>query len=345
MSKGGAQFTADELALVLSHYDLGTIIDTENLQAGNSKAPKKIITSQTGQFLLKRRPKGKDDLYRVAFAHSVQNHLRQRNYPVPEIVPTIQTKNTVLNLNNHIYELFKFIKGGRYNGSETATVNAGKNLAIFHQSISDFPNNFNPLRGSFHDASIVRTSLRQITHNKRQADNGHALMSLGQELTSLYNYSSTNVNQLGFESWKEQIIHGDWHPGNMLFVQDKIAAVIDFDSIKIAPLCCDIANGALQFSIVGGRPNPIEWPEYLDIEKLKYFIRGYLSIFTSEKENLAALPDLMIETMIAESVLPVAATGFFVHLSGDDFLKMITKKCNWIKNNKDYILSEILNTQ
>jgi hypothetical protein len=44
----------------------------------------------------------------------------------------------------------------------------------------------------------------------------------------------------------------------------------------------------------------------------------------------------MIETMIAEAVLPIVATGFFGHLSGTDFLQMILRKANWLnKNSKE----------
>jgi hypothetical protein len=42
----------------------------------------------------------------------------------------------------------------------------------------------------------------------------------------------------------------------------------------------------------------------------------------------------MIETMIAEAVLPVVATGFFGHLSGQDFLEMILRKTKWLRKNR-----------
>jgi hypothetical protein len=50
--------------------------------------------------------------------------------------------------------------------------------------------------------------------------------------------------------------------------------------------------------------------------------------------QLGILPDLMIETLIAESVLPIAVTGFFMNLSGAEFLKMIRRKCRWLDKNR-----------
>ncbi|MFC1603813.1 hypothetical protein ACFL5F_02190 [Planctomycetota bacterium] len=101
----------------------------------------------------------------------------------------------------------------------------------------------------------------------------------------------------------------------------------------------DLANGMLQFSIVGG-PNPAEWPDYCDQDKLLHFLAGYKERAINEpalldEYKLRALLDLMIETMIAEAVLPIAATGFFGHLHGTDFLLMIRRKAEWLSKNRD----------
>ena len=158
---------------------------------------------------------------------------------------------------------------------------------------------------------------------------------------TLYNNSSVRVNELGFDSWDEQIIHGDWHPGNMLFSRSKLVAVLDFDSVKIAPTVTDLANGMLQFSIVGGRPNPADWPAYLDQAKLVKFLSGYREVIELNDNELDSLLDLMIETIIAEAVLPVAATGFFGHLSGADFLQMIQRKAQWLDRNRKTLIEAI----
>jgi len=126
----------------------------------------------------------------------------------------------------------------------------------------------------------------------------------------------------------------------MLFASHKVAAVLDFDSARVAPTATDLANGMLQFSIVAGRPNPAEWPEYLDQRKLANFLAGYWEVITPDDGMINALPDLMIEAMVAEPVLPIAATGFFGYLSGGDFLKMIHCKCNWIDKNRSLILEK-----
>ena len=127
----------------------------------------------------------------------------------------------------------------------------------------------------------------------------------------------------------------------MLFDKGKLVAVLDFDSVKIAPPITDFANAMLQFSIVGYHPNPADWPDYLDQAKLVQVLEGYREVIELDKNRIDSLLDLMIETMIAEAVLPIAATGFFGNLRGVDFLKMILRKARWIDDNRETLIAAI----
>ena len=340
MPKGGAHFSSQELARVLSHYDVGVIHKVKALSVGNRRVPKVVITSQRGKFLLKRRPPSKDDAFRVAFAHAVQNHLASKSFPVAPLAATRDEKSSVLQLDNHIYEFFRFVSGVRYDGSAEATVDAGRQLAKFHHCLQDFASEWKPPKGSFHDSAVVRRHLRTVAAEKRTRPDKE-LHVTADALLALYNESSIRVDKLGFDSWDTQVVHGDWHPGNILFARHKVAAVLDFDSVRIAPPVTDLANGMLQFSIVGGRPNPADWPDYFDEAKLFHFLAGYREAAKLDKNKLHSLVDLMVETMIAEAVLPVAATGFFGNLSGLDFLQMILRKANWLDTHRKKLIHAI----
>ncbi len=336
MPRGGAHFSPEELAQVLSHYEIGVIDQAKPLSAGNRRAPKMVVTSERGKFLLKRRPKGKDDLYHVAFAHAIQSRLSEMEFPLAPLVATSDEKNTILHLNNHIYELFEFVAGSRYDGSAEATADTGWQLANFHQDLTDFAQEWKPPGSSFHDSSTVRTHLKTTGTGQDKK-----LQRTAETLMTFYNASSIRVSELGFDSWPQQIVHGDWHPGNMLFEHHHLTALLDFDSVKIAPPVTDLANGMLQFSIVGNRPNPADWPDYLDQAKLVQFLNGYRKVIAPDENQLNSIPDLMIETMIAEAILPVAATGFFGNLSGLDFLRMIQRKAEWLNDNRDKLTQAI----
>ena len=119
--------------------------------------------------------------------------------------------------------------------------------------------------------------------------------------------------------------------------------MLDFDSVKYASPVTELANACLQFSIVAGRPNPKDWPDYLDQQAMIIILEAYQLNNYMEENKLTAVVDLMIETMIAEAILPVAATGYFAHFSGKDFLEMILRKCDWISKNRENINNAVLN--
>ncbi len=353
MSRDGAQFLADELVCVLSHYDIGVIHQVKSIEAGNRRLPKLAFLADAGKFLLKRKPAGGDQFSRVVFAHAVQRHLGRAGFPVPPVVSTRHESKTVLLRGNYVYEMFRFVAGSRYDGSPEATVNSGMQLARFHRLIATFDHSQDAVQSTFHDSTIVRRHLRSLGRHARsrhgrvyetnQRPDGRERKT-AEELMALYNDASIRANKHGYGSLARQVVHGDWHPGNILFAGSEIVAVLDFDSVKIAPPVTDLANAMLQFSIVGGRPRPSDWPDYFDRDRLLQVVMGYCRDASLNEVKLDCLIDLMIETMIAEAVLPVAATGFFGHLHGLDFLKMILRKARWLNSHRGE-LSEAVKRQ
>ncbi|MBN1818555.1 MAG: phosphotransferase [Sedimentisphaerales bacterium] len=346
MQTNGAGFTTEELGGVLRQYNIAKIQQILPISAGNRASPKLILITDKEKYLLKRRPKGKDDALMVGFTHAVQSHLQKKDYPVAGLVPTRGNGPTALILNKRTYELFHFIEGVRCDGSPAEVIEAGRQLAIFHKDLADLESDWKPVRQTYHDSGSVRGHLRLIRSDKQLRPNGalessHNLQKTADLLLTHYNHSSTTVNAMGFDSWDGQIIHGDWHPGNLLFADHRMICVLDFDSVKTAPPVTDVANGVLQFSIVGVRPNPADWPAYLDQAKMTQFLEGYREAGFLEDVMLRSLPDLMIEIMIAEAVLPIAATGYFGHHSGLEFLQMIHRKCDWIEENRTLLLDAI----
>src|SRR5437868_2120745 len=103
------RFDAHELALVLSHYDVGVIENLRPFPRGSRRSPKLRIRSHHGEYLLKRRAPGHDDPYRVAFAHDLQLHLAARGYPVPGLIGTRGENNSMLQLSGRVYELFNYV--------------------------------------------------------------------------------------------------------------------------------------------------------------------------------------------------------------------------------------------
>lgn len=340
-----AKFDAEELAVCLSHYDLGKIISIHEFHRGSSHAPKVIIEAERGKFLFKRRARVKDDPARVHFSHEVQLMLLHHNFPLPRLIPTRKDGRTALIRNGMTYELFDYIDGAEYDGSTKETFEAGRVLGLYHRLLVDFRSSYEPATGSYHGARAIHAAIQNAVSTlpaEAKPTNESATETI-RSLDEAYTYCAKKADTFGLEAWPGQIVHGDWHPGNLLFREDQVVAALDFDSARLHQRVIDLANGALQFSITGGGSNPNQWPADIDVQRFGQFLAGYDSANVISKREIQALPYLMCEAMIAEAVLPIAATGMFGRIHGFPFLQMIENKVVWILANLE-ALQNVLRT-
>ena len=93
------------------------------------------------------------------------------------------------------------------------------------------------------------------------------------------------------------------------------------------------AFGLLQFSLEMATPEePATWPDGLDGQRVKAFLRGYdqAAGVPLDRRERSVLAGLMIEALIVESVVPIAATGSFSRIPGSKFLEMVERKVRWL---------------
>lgn len=338
-----AAFDAAELAVALSHYDVGVIESITDFPRGSRRSPKVGIVAQRGKFLLKRRSVDRVHPDRVRFVHRVQAHLVQAGFPVAKLSVSRTDGRALVQIRDHLYELFEFVPGQPFQQTAAETQEAGAMLARFHQAAEGFvaPPSLPAPRGDYHDLSAVRTGLCAI----RAALSAHDSFS-GKEaeleeivefLLAQYDRAAERVNAAGFASWPERLIHSDWHPGNLLFRNYKVIAVVDYDSVRYSRAVVDAANGALQFSILAGG-DPADWPDHLDEERLGAFLAGYESSDPILPPQRQCLPALMTEALISECVPPITETGFVGRWSGFRVLQMARRKVQWLEANGERLV-------
>ena len=334
---GREQFSAEELAIVMSHFDIGVIDSIVEYPRGSRKAPKLLIVAEHGKYLLKRRARGKDDPYKVAFSHALQLYLANKQFPLPHLVGTRKDNNSMLQWRNSVYELFEYIPGQAYPQTLESTFDSGRVLSLYHKLLQDFKSQWQPSGGSYHMAPSVETGLKAIPASLQSGGDAD-VMKVISYLHESYRHAADTCEHLGMDTWPKQIVHADWHPGNMLFRDNRVVAVIDYDSARLLPRIIDIANGVLQFSIIGGDEDVSKWPDYLDESRFKRFLRGYDEVMLLSQAEIRAMPYLMIEALIAEAVFPIAATGQFGRMDGTAFLQMVDRKVKWMQREADKLV-------
>lgn len=337
------RFDGHELAIVLSYYDLGALESLRVFPRGSRRSPKVRIKSHRGEFLLKRRAAGHDDPYRVAFAHELQLLLEQRRYPVPGLIGT-RDNNSMLHLNGRTYEMFNYIHGTRFDRSMAQAQQVGFMLGRLHLHLQQHRPQYQPPSASFHGVGEIDAKMAllapAIYSVEPYTDRARVTATID-FLRRSYTDASQHIDRLNFASWPRSVVHGDWHPGNLLFRHGQVVGVLDFDSARIEPRVVDVANAALQFSMLMGDPDqPATWPDGLDEQVIKTVLAGYDEGSEKRLSTLerAALPWLMIEALIIESIVPIAATGSFARIPGAAFLQMIERKVKWLRPHAERVV-------
>src|SRR5581483_2385256 len=191
------QFTPEELAIVLSNFEIGVIESVVEYPRGSRKAPKLLIVSEQGKFLLKRRARGKDDPYKVAFCHALQLFLAGKQFPLPHLIGTRRENNSMLQWRNAVYEMFEYIPGQGYPQTLESTFDSGRILAVYHKLLETFQSAWQPPSGSYHQAPAVEQGFRSIANNRSPGLANPDISQLLQFLLDSYHKAAETVEALG----------------------------------------------------------------------------------------------------------------------------------------------------
>ncbi len=340
------EIQGQELAIVLSRFEIGTIDRILDYRGGSRQSPKMVVNTSVGRFLLKRRALGKDALEQVVIAHRVQEQLAGHRFPVAGLISTIDGE-TIVEHEGRVYELFKYVQGSRFDKTNPQAAEAGRVLAHFHDLLRSYPIEPSMQRRTYHVGSRVHEVLHKLKDVLEAKESESQLEGLDETIAYLseaYQSAYEAVERTEPTSLPQCVVHGDWHPGNMLYNDDEIIAVIDFDSIRYCPRITDLANGALQFSMRMGELDKIEsWGEGFRGRTIRSIVQSY-NQFTQHPllaSELAIVPHLMIEALIVESIVPIQQHGKFGLIPGSAFLRMVEQKVRWLTPRIERVIEVI----
>jgi len=341
-------FEPGEIALVISRYNLGPLRSVQPFRRGSSRSAKALIHTHDGNaFLLKRLAHHTDTIERVRFAQHIVQSLRDRALPVADIIQAKPLSRGDepgwISHGQHKYVLYRYVSGEHYHHTPEQAKLAGRALAVFHTVAAEEPLDHAAYQPTYHDNANLPGHLDLIV----KIIDSPSIAGVVEKLRKSYADASARANASGVNDWPNQIIHGDWHPGNILFgpgSPPNLPTMIDLDTCRVSPRVIDLANGAMQFSITRKKDDPGTWPAELDFGLLNAFCTGYDSVNGAmiSTGELHALPWLMIEALIVESAVPIASSGRFAGIEGETFLQMICRKVSWLESTHERLIRALM---
>lgn len=293
-------FQPDELKGVLARYDLGAVQRVRALERGSGRTPKALVESDRGSFILKRRDE-RADPFVVAFSQQIQLELRRRGVATPAIIGTVGDNNTMVQVGRATYELFEHVPGSVYGGTSGEAESAGAGLSAFHRAMVSFEPSFAPPAGP----ARRRTEPEALTDRIDPAALG-AVRSDWSSLLAASREARAALDRLGVDQWRPLLIHGDFHPGNAIFGDGQLAAILDFDAARRAAPVIDLAPAALHFALVRRGADPAGWPDAPVASLLESFWYGAAASVRAHAGSAEAAPHLMREALAEEAALMFA---------------------------------------
>ena len=261
-----------------------------------------IIEDMSGHRYVLRRYRRNNQEARVRFQLYFQQHLKDSGFPTPDVIRTISNDVLVIEEDSP-WGLFTFIEGKEYDFKRLKqAVEAARRLAQFHTMTQTFKHeevvlNISRMPDWWADSEREIYMLYEFFTGK----------GVEKELACIREYVAELIHECPSDraaalqlSW----VHGDYHGRNMVFVEDEMRGLFDFDVVHYGYRIEDIYRAIFMF----GRHN---WESSIirpDIAQA--FLEEYGRNTKLQQEELEALP--IIATL---DCVPFAS--YFVMLQRD----------------------------
>lgn len=265
-----------------NYTNLGKVKTITILEPGNINSINyKIITSK-GKYVIRKTLQDYDPK-RLLQMCKILNFLNKNKIKVPH--PIKNKKNRYFEISQKIY-LTQFYEGKFFQGKNKELKDIAKNLAILHKNLekNKIKYNYDPNSKFFKIITIKELkTIQRIIRNKKNVDlfdkkTSKNIDYLIKQVTMDYKKSNF-IKKLNI---KKQLIHGDLHPKNVIFSNNKVKVVLDFNSMRNGFKIEDIMFSSFRFgSFYNSNPKKI-------LNSLEIFLQTYLlynNLDTMELEN------------------------------------------------------------
>lgn len=289
---------------ILTNYDLGVIKSYLQLQGWFNTSF--LIETENGRFVLKFfRPDSRVQ-EEIDFLFFLLSYLLNFGFPVYKTIPN---KSGDLVFEVEILErimkvvIFGFLPGEHKVYTEIKKIHlqeVGRVLGNLHETLKGFPKEkllkVKSSQENFRQA--LKRTHRQLTRNFSEN-----YFRLSEEKINFFeqtwkgDYKNLLALSSKLESKELQLIHGDFTTGNVVFINDEISGILDFDNVRMGLTLEDLAHTVGAWFL-----NAVEMDAGICIHEI---VRSYKEGYSSEEQSfLTILIRLYIWEQIAWAIGP-----------------------------------------
>ena len=296
--------------IVSQYYDLGKLISVERNETGYVNISYHIQTLRGGerkQYILRCYRQGTHE-NKIKFEHALMKELPERGFDLAPRVVVTKDGSTYAIVPEKFAEgnwatciaVFSYLLGeDRYSWdaplctSEELT-NAAEVLALYHNTIFGWEGAEN-----WKEPRIIEQIPLMVKQWQAHAKNaGNSVFDL--YFAEHYDYLLETLKEsmhyptrAVYDTLPHLAIHGDYHPGNLKFLNRKISGLFDFDWAKMDARCFDVGLAITYFCSA--------WEGSEDgnllLERLISFLDSYQKIEVEDGQELGPLTSPELESL------------------------------------------------
>lgn len=347
--------------ILSNFYDLGQLVHIEQNQCGyinDTFEIKSLKDEEKGRYFLRRYKKGTHE-GKIKFEHALMEKLIEQGFNLsPHVVLTrfqttfVKILQTIENRSENRYiSIFSQLPGeDKYRWdqpfcTDAELIDAAKVLAFYHFAICDWEG----VDGWSDARNIDQVPLMLKRWQSYALQAGES--SFDQYFLDQFEYIYRELGKIQckhvYNEMTHLAIHGDYHPGNLKFDDEKVIGVFDFDWSKMDLRCFDVALALLYFCS--------SWDGFDEdsilLDRTESFLEAYQKVSTDlnlvgplDTMELEHLPEMIHLGNL--SVIDWILEGFY-STDGDaqeykTYLKHSVQVMQWLESHWDQLYERIV---
>lgn len=311
------------------YYDLGYIKDIKQNDEWEKMSNNFKVSSIKDGILISsllRKNINIKNIRKINSIEKISSFLRLKGIVTPKIKPT-KTGENCCHSDSHYWQLFEFISGDHYRGTESQLKNVAMEISKMHTVFSEIP---------FEVEKKAKIAWKKNEWEDMFERSKFGGTELDNKIYKEKEYITDTINWVGnnYEPTIQtfQAIHGDLHPQNTLYQGNKLVGILDFDDTKVSERIRDFGNAlhrfVRQYVVFQNKP----WKEELP-KGIFMFINSYSKIININEKELRTTEVLMKDELLRK--LFVGLKQYYVdgddrHISHGEF----EKKINLLKETR-----------
>lgn len=310
--------------VIQENYDLGTVQLPEQLpQAHQRRHRKMTVQTDKGKFLVKTYSTDLRELDNLRFQHRLSGYLREHDLPAPHIERAKDGKG-IVEQDNWAMELQGFIDGGPMRITVDTLTCTATALGRFHEICRDYPV---PPRDArmWRFSDVPRDIFQRLYEMAYQQCPEQRIIDECNTIARFLHEAQEILSIEQRDKFETGLIHGDWHGGNLMFKEEELVGIVDFEFSGAGCFLEDIAYGVSNLCIRRSTE------EKRLATRVNIFLDNYqLSRTLSYDELVALYYAVGIKHCTTVAYQCKQAGGTIAGLTAAQWIDTLSQQCLWL---------------